>query len=141
MASMATILVGTAAGLMAFDVSGAEGRRALDGHDVRAVAPAGWIRLWAIVDGREIWRTGEDGGWARVASLDELPEAEDLEAVCLADTRANSPEGILIGTSRARLLRVTEDARLELVPGFDEAPGRDGWYTPWGGPPDTRSIS
>src|SRR5438094_669920 len=30
---------------------------------------------------------------------------------------------------------------LEPVEGFDAAPGRDGWYTPWGGPPDTRSIT
>jgi hypothetical protein len=27
------------------------------------------------------------------------------------------------------------------VAGFDAVEGRDAWYTPWGGPPDTRSIS
>jgi hypothetical protein len=31
----------------------------------------------------------------------------------------------------------------ELVPwtSFDDAPGRARWHTPWGGPPDTRSIA
>ena len=31
--------------------------------------------------------------------------------------------------------------RLEPVPGFAEAPGRETWYTPWGGPPDVRSLA
>ena len=76
-----------------------------------------------------------------MASFDDWPEAADLEALCIADTRANDPEGILVGASRARLLRVAGDGRLEAVQGFDRAPGRDGWYTPWGGPPDTRTIT
>jgi hypothetical protein len=49
--------------------------------------------------------------------------------------------GWLVGTSDARLLRLTADRVLEPIEGFDAAPGRDHWYTPWGGPPDTRSLA
>jgi photosystem II stability/assembly factor-like uncharacterized protein len=31
--------------------------------------------------------------------------------------------------------------RLEPVESFDQAKGREDWYTPWGGPPDVRSMS
>jgi photosystem II stability/assembly factor-like uncharacterized protein len=30
---------------------------------------------------------------------------------------------------------------LTRVESFDAIPGRDEWYTPWGGPPDTRSLT
>ncbi len=33
------------------------------------------------------------------------------------------------------------DGRMEAVAAFDRAEGRSSWYTPWGGPPETRSIS
>jgi len=118
---------------------GNPGRPALQGRHVRAVAPETWERLWAVVDGREIWRT-EGDGWERVASLADLAGGEDLEALCLADTRANPLGGILVGTSRARLVRVTEQREIEFVEAFDRAPGRDRWYTPWGGPPDIRTF-
>ncbi len=45
-----------------------------------------------------------------------------------------------MGSSEARLFRVVDDG-LEPVAAFDRAEGRSRWYTPWGGPPDTRSIS
>lgn len=48
---------------------------------------------------------------------------------------------LVLGTAAAGLYR------LELATGkvdrdrrFDHAPGRGAWYTPWGGPPDVRSI-
>jgi photosystem II stability/assembly factor-like uncharacterized protein len=47
---------------------------------------------------------------------------------------------VLVGTREAHLLALT-GAGAELVRGFEAAEGRDGWYTPWGGPPDTRSLS
>ena len=120
---------------------GAPGPHHIEGHDVRTVAPEAWSRLWAIVDGREIWHTGDEGQWALVASVDDVQGAAHLEALCLADTRANEVGGILVGTSRARLLRVRADHSVEVVAGFDTAPGRDAWYTPWGAPADTRTIS
>ncbi|HKA49980.1 MAG TPA: hypothetical protein VKK19_10375 [Candidatus Dormibacteraeota bacterium] len=137
---MGTILASTTSGLLTFDPDGSPGRSALEGHHVRAVAPETWQRFWAVVDGRDIWRT-EGDGWERVVSLADLAGAKDLEALCLADTRANPLGGILVGTSRARLVRVTEQLGIQFVEAFDRAAGRDTWYTPWGGPPDTRTIS
>src|SRR5262249_54514880 len=43
-------------------------------------------------------------------------------------------------SSEARLFRLAEGT-LEPIAAFDDAEGREDWYTPWGGPPDTRSIS
>src|SRR5207249_757493 len=63
-------------------------------------------------------------------------ESGDLVARCLAP----HPSGLLIGTSEAHLLRLRQ-GRLERIERFDEVDGRDEWYTPWGGPPDVRSMS
>lgn len=130
------VLVATAGGLLGFDGDGGEPARELEGRSVGALAPAGWQRLWAVVGGAEIWRReGEGGGWQQIASL------ERLEATCLADTRANHEAGISIGTSEARLARLTEKGELEWIEAFDQAPGRDRWFTPWGGPPAVRTLS
>jgi hypothetical protein len=135
-----TVLAGTAHALLSFDTEGGKRRTQLEGHDVGALAPESWQKLWAVVDGQEIWRSDEIGGdWKRIKSLADLSEA-GLHAKCLADTRANDDGGILIGTSRAHLVRLERDV-LEPLESFDRAPGRDRWYTPWGGPPDVRSIS
>jgi hypothetical protein len=138
---MARLVVGTSDGLHTFDAEGSVGPRSLEGHEVRAVAPETWEHLWAIVGGREIWRGDGGGEWGRVVSLDDVADAAGLEAHCLADTRANQLGGILVGTSRARLFRIGADQKVEAVTGFDEAPGREEWHTPWGAPADTRSIT
>lgn len=138
---MATILAGTTSGLNRLDPDGGRRPPELEGRHVRGIAPESWKRLWAVVDRREIWSTDDSGAWRPIVSLDDLPGASDLEATCLADTRANPAGGILVGTSQARLVRVTEKHEVEFVDGFDVAPGRAGWFTPWGGPPDTRTIS
>lgn len=83
---------------------------------------------WAIVDDR-IERLGNEG-----ATL-ELPGG--LKARCLLPV----DDALLIGTSEAHLYRSSEGGRLEPVGGFDAAEGRDRWNTPWGGPPDTRSLA
>jgi hypothetical protein len=126
---MARILVGTTDGIHEVDNSGRRGAIRHPGRDIAAVAPED-NQLWAILDHREIWHTAGIDWWFQVADLD------GLQATCLADTRA----GVVVGTSEAHLLRVAGDG-LEPVVSFDEAPGRDRWFTPWGGPPDTRSIS
>jgi len=137
---LATVLVGTRDGIRVLDSAGVEQDRVFEGRAVDDLTPASWKWLWAIVDGEEIWRQA-GSGWVMVAHLRDLPGAEDLVATCLADTRANAEAGILVGTSRARLLRVNAAGALEVVDSFDEAPGRDEWFTPWGGPPDTRSVT
>ncbi|HUG87703.1 MAG TPA: hypothetical protein VMP42_02960 [Actinomycetota bacterium] len=48
--------------------------------------------------------------------------------------------GALIGTAEARLFAI-RGRRLEPVEDFDRAEGRERWHTPWGGPPDVRSLS
>jgi hypothetical protein len=124
---MPRILAATRDGLRAFDEGGREVALELPGRSVTAVVRDG-PQLWAIVDRAEIWHTPEDE-WRRVAELD------GLTATCIAMTDA-----IHVGTSEAHLFRLTGDT-LERVSAFDEVDGRDSWYTPWGGPPDTRSFS
>ncbi|MFN2593063.1 MAG: WD40/YVTN/BNR-like repeat-containing protein [Candidatus Dormibacteria bacterium] len=129
MGEMARILVGTADGLHEIGDSLRRGQTWLAGRDVRAVAISAG-ELWAILDGHAIWHTQGSNRWAHVADL------KGLQATCLAGTRA----GVLVGTSEAHLYRMAPDG-LEPMTSFDEAGGREDWFTPWGGPPDTRSIS
>jgi hypothetical protein len=97
-------------------------------HEVGALA-AHMATWWAIVDGDEVWRA-EGDAWGRAAGLGRS------RANCLCPTSA----GLLIGTSEARLARLV-DRDVQAVESFDRTPGRDDWYTPWGGPPDVRTIS
>jgi hypothetical protein len=118
------ILVGTRAGL----VSGPGGEPEGTTEPIVGLAGAGDVR-WALVGGGDVLRS-DDGGWERVDSLDRYAGR------CLLPT----DEAVLIGTSEAHLYRLHRDA-LALDEGFEAVAGRDGWYTPWGGPPDTRSMS
>jgi hypothetical protein len=126
---MARIFVGTEDGLHEFDAGGRAGNVEFGGREVTALAPEGW-NFWAIIDGREIWHTAGEPWWFHVATL------EELQGNCVADTRA----GVIVGASEAHLYRVAGEG-LEPVAGFDEIEGRSEWFTPWGGPPDSRSIS
>jgi hypothetical protein len=47
---------------------------------------------------------------------------------------------VYVGTSEARLFAL-EGGELTPVEEFDRVEGRGDWFTPWGGPPDTRSLS
>ncbi|MGH2729557.1 MAG: hypothetical protein ACRDJI_03000 [Actinomycetota bacterium] len=85
---------------------------------------------WAIVDHKEIRRRHPSGEWRTVASNDAHP----LNCLLPLDDR------VLAGTSEAHLVRIADDA-VELVESFEVAEGRNDWYTPWGGPPDVRSIA
>src|SRR5262245_2663012 len=123
------MLVATAEGLSI--ISGERAARVdeLEGRNVTGLArdAAGW---WALVDGRELWRSADESRW------DAAVPVPKPKATCIAST----PGGLLVGTSRAHLLRPEGDA-LVRVESFDRAEGRDAWYTPWGAPADTRSIS
>jgi hypothetical protein len=116
------MLIGTADGLYA---DGAP--HALSGHEVAWLSPAADGDWWAIVDGA-LWR-GDDSDWEPVAS------PPDAQARCCLDRNGT----VLVGSDGAGLLQLT-DGQLEPCPAFVEAPGRDAWFTPWGGPPDTRSL-
>ena len=126
---MAQILVGTRDGLHRFDASGNRLMVEHPGREVTTIATEGW-ELWAILDGKEVVHTAGVDWWFHVANL------SGLRGNCMADTRA----GVILGTSEAHLYRVAGKG-LERVRSFSTAPGRKEWFTPWGGPPDTRSIT
>ncbi|MGZ4690186.1 MAG: WD40/YVTN/BNR-like repeat-containing protein [Acidimicrobiia bacterium] len=77
-------------------------------------------------DGRVLW--SRNGGWT------ELANGPDL--LCAVD----APGGLLIGTEGAHLARVGPSG-LQRVESFESTPGREDWYTPWGGAPETRSLA
>jgi hypothetical protein len=126
---MPRILVATTDGLHELD-----DRAVPEGvhHTGRAVTTVvQWEKqLWAIVDGTELWHTAEVDGWTHLSDL------EPYQGTCLGFMKND----VLVGSSEARLFRLVGDS-LEPVAAFDRAEGRSTWYTPWGGPPDTRSIS
>jgi hypothetical protein len=113
-------MVGTASG---------ETNRDLQGHACTALAGEG-IHLWALVDDTELYRGSGVGSWEGVA------EISDRRGRCLLPYDGR----LYIGTDEAHLLRLSDGAA-EPVASFDEVEGREKWYTPWGGPPDTRSMS
>jgi hypothetical protein len=122
---MPTILVGTDDGIRtAGDPDGAR----FGGRAVGALA-AGDGALWALVDGRELWRL--DGAREELAAA-----SAGRRLNCLAVAGG----AVLAGTAEAHLLRL-EAGELRPVEAFDRVEGRAGWYTPWGGPPDVRSIA
>jgi hypothetical protein len=125
---VARILVGSADGLHTFE-DGREGELHHDGRRVSGLARDG-DELWAILDRNQVRRT-EGGRWSSWSAT-----LLNASLTCIAATRA----GILAGQSEAHLDRVVESG-LETVQGFEAVADRDGWYTPWGGPPDTRSIA
>jgi len=103
---------------------------ALAGQEIRALA-GGEGGRYALVGGRELWGSTNDRDWSLVA-----PVPAKRTGTCVAIT----PLGVLMGTARAHLLRLT-GGELVRVPAFDNADGRNTWYTPWGAPADVRSIS
>ena len=124
-----TILVATDEGLHLVNGEGVARVDDLAGRQVEALAPDGdgW---WALVEDREVWRSADRSRWSMSAKVPKR------KATCLAAT----PAALLVGTARAHLLRFEAD-RLVPMSSFDEAEGRDAWYTPWGAPADVRSIS
>jgi hypothetical protein len=120
-----TILVGTEQSLL--ELSPVE-RLGWAGHEVTALA-RGKGRWWAILDGRRIV-VDRDGSWTEAAVL------ADGIATCLAP----SEDGLLVGAAGAHLYRL-EGERLTRVEGFENVAGRETWYTSWGDPADTRSLS
>lgn len=118
------VLVGTSEGLH----EPGRGVVAFDGRNVTALARGreGW---WAIVDGESLWR-GEGPSW------EPLVETAGRRLNCIVEASGD----VWAGAAEARLLKLA-DGRLEDVASFDKVEGREGWYTPWGGPPDVRSLS
>ena len=116
-------VVGTNRGLF-----GSDGEAWLVDRDITSLAwdGGGWL---VLVDGHEVARAHGD----EVDLLGEVPEETGRCVLPVAG-------GALVGTANARLVFV-RDGDATMLERFDGADGRDGWYTPWGGPPDTRSLS
>lgn len=115
------IVTGTADGLYEIDLDGGVQHKALPGKQISAVS----------------------GDWAI---------ADDVLTSLSADRTVPLPDGLVprsvlseaggactVGTSEARLFSVGPDGA-EPVASFDRIPSRSQWSTPWGGPPDTRSL-
>lgn len=108
------LLVGSAVGLHRV----VDGTTLLEGHALTALAGE-----WTVLDGHEIQH---DGG--TVATLD------GPAATCILPM----DDGAIVGTAEGHLVRVPGNDR---IGSFDHVTGRDRWYTPWGGPPDVRSLA
>jgi hypothetical protein len=125
MGTVPTLLIGTADGVLDLD-----GTDALRG---RRVGPfASGSEVVALVDSHVVMcRAG--GTWTELADIDRGDRAESI-ALAAGD--------VLVGTAGAHVLRIQAGGRaVTPLDGFDDAPTRDEWYTPWGGPADTRSLT
>jgi len=120
------LLVGTDDG---FRVVGSNDRGLPSGERMIAIAVDS-DGLWAVGHPGTVWRHSFDGEGEPVVQL------PDGVANCVLPTS----DGVLIGADRARLFH-WDGSALTRVDSFDEAPGRDDWHTPWGGPPDVRSLA
>ncbi|HEX8804084.1 MAG TPA: hypothetical protein VF743_07820 [Acidimicrobiales bacterium] len=117
------IVVGTADGLLELAFDGGEIQRALQGVEIQAVSGS-----WAIADGRIV--SLADG---RTVPLPDGHVGRCIQAV--------SGGRALVGTDRARLFEVGGPRGPAADRAFDAIPTRHLWSTPWGGAPDTRSIT
>ena len=125
---MPSILVATPDGLHSLDAGVDPNVVQLAGRSVTGLGRAG-DAFWAIVEATELWH-GTSAGWTRVADL------AGHRATCVAGVGG----GAFVGSSEGRLFTL-DGAKLEPVGAFDHVEGRETWYTPWGGPPDTRSLA
>lgn len=129
------ILAGTSQGLY---VLSAEHRMELEGHSITALASstehnsegAEKTELWAIVDHKAVWHRSTEEKWLAASSSNQ----HRLNCLLPID------QTILIGTSEAHLMQIRNGA-IESLDSFDQAEGREMWYTPWGGAPDVRSLA
>jgi hypothetical protein len=129
---MPSLMVGTKVGLFLVDLQrgGAAGAREEQKERVTALA----VRdsdVWAAFDGAALHHRDPDGSWSPLPWVDER-----FSMTCLLPTRS----GVWVGTAGAHLLRL-EGERPATLESFEQIEGRADWYTPWGGPPDTRSLS
>jgi hypothetical protein len=116
------IVTGTADGLYEITLDGVVQRTAKDGREVSAVAGD-----WVIADDEVVALSSD-----RVLTL-----PDDLKPRSLLGETGGS---CIVGSSDARLFELLGD-ELHPIDTFEDILGRSGWSTPWGGPPDTRSLA
>lgn len=120
------VIVGTSDGLVFLD---SKYSVELEGHSINALASS-HDGLWAIANQNSVWHRDSNDQWHQVASID------DLRLNCILPIQG----AVLVGTSEAHLIRIA-DGNIQRINCFESAEGRSEWYTPWGGPPDVRSIA
>jgi hypothetical protein len=134
-AMASAILLGTDDGLRT--VGDDAGRAELDGHRVVHLAARG-EELWAVVDRDLVMHRSADGKWTELARLPERA------ATCVLpgpwEPTPTSGAEALVGTSEAHLYRL-RNGSAERLESFERVEGREDWFTPWGGPPATRSLT
>ncbi|HEY5578086.1 MAG TPA: hypothetical protein VIL12_00180 [Acidimicrobiia bacterium] len=123
---MVSLLAATASGLIELSERGR--RNVLDEPAVH-VERDGDI-LWLVTDEGRIYKS--DTGGMREVARSALP----WKLRCLAVKGT----AVTVGTAHAHLLEWGQSG-LSLMESFESAPTRDRWYTPWGGPPDVRSMA
>jgi hypothetical protein len=117
-----TLLIGTVSGAYRLDDSL---EPLIEGTRINHLARDG--NSWWAADGKG--RIHRDGG--QIAAV-----PDGATPLCIQP----SPETIWIGANRARLFGL-EDGSITEDEFFANAPGRSDWHTPWGGPPDVRSMT
>jgi hypothetical protein len=121
--TLSTLLIGTAEGVLDLD-----GNDALPGRRVGPFARRNG-EVAALVDSTDVM-VRRDDSWRDAASVPS--------ALCVA---YSEPDGdVLVGTAGAHLVHV-RGGTVDPLAGFDAAPTRDDWYTPWGAPADVRSLT
>jgi hypothetical protein len=116
------IVTGTADGLYELSLDGVIQRHTLGGTEVRAVSGD-----WAVANDAVV----------SISSGQKAPLPDGLVPRCLLSGSGGS---CLVGTSSARLFEV-DPRGARPIETFDAIPSRPQWSTPWGGPPDTRSMA
>lgn len=120
------VLVGTANGLY-----GLAEKVKLAGHRIDAVARGGdgW---WVLTDGSDVWHLPDGSTPSRVGA------SEEAQLNCILPVG----DEVLLGAEAAQLFHLPAGGGpMAHDEPFARAPGRDDWYTPWGGPPDVRSLA
>jgi photosystem II stability/assembly factor-like uncharacterized protein len=120
------IIAGTSKGLLFL---GSKQYVELEGFSITALASKD-SQLWAITDYNLVWHRDQKGEWRKVASMN------DLQLTCILPTQ----DAVLVGTSGACLIRIA-DGSTHRINCFEKVEGRSEWYTPWGAPPDVRSMA
>jgi hypothetical protein len=116
------IVTGTADGVYEVSLDGTIQRHALSGMDIGGVSGD-----WAITANAAV----------SLSSGQPVALPDGLQPRCVLGGAGGSG---LVGTSAARLFEVTNQGA-RAITSFDTIESRREWSTPWGGPPDTRSMA
>ncbi len=107
----------------------------------------------AVYEGDSIRCAASAGSWTLIGHSDGDVAALGPDSACVMRGRVPDavaslvcvgvdPLSALVGTDDgAHMYRLDADGSAELLTAFDELPCRDGWHTPWGGPPAVRSLA